>query len=62
MFCIRARLQSGRKGPTNIWALDLGFLFAPEFSPDKHFGQDTPWQGLKPNSLSLLYGPTKVVP
>jgi len=24
--------------------------------------QDVPVQGLKPNSLSFLYGPTKVVP
>jgi hypothetical protein len=29
---------------------------------EKHFVQDAPWQGLKPNSLSILYGPTKVVP
>jgi hypothetical protein len=24
--------------------------------------QDAPWQGLKPNSLLVLYGPTEVVP
>jgi len=27
-----------------------------------HFVNDVPLQGLKPNSLSFLYGPTKVVP
>ena len=26
---------------------------------DKHLVRDTPLQGLKPNSLSVLYGPTK---
>jgi hypothetical protein len=46
---------------------DLGFkplpsFFASELSSHKHFVQDAPWQGLKPNSLSVLYGPTKVVP
>jgi hypothetical protein len=27
-----------------------------------HFVEDESLQGLKPNSLSFLYGPTKVVP
>jgi hypothetical protein len=29
---------------------------------DKHFVRGAPEQGLKPKSLSVLYGPTKVVP
>jgi hypothetical protein len=45
---------------------DMGFspwaLCGPKFSPNKHFGQDRSRQGLKPNSFSILYGPTKVVP
>ena len=28
---------------------------------DNHFVKGAPYQGLKPNSLSILYGPTKVV-
>src|ERR1700677_2105944 len=28
MFCVRARLQSGRKDPTKIWALAPGLFFA----------------------------------
>ena len=31
-----------------------------EFSPHKHFGHDTRCQALKPNSLSILYGPERV--
>jgi len=31
-------------------------------SPDKGYVRDTPQQGLKPNSLLIFYGPTKVVP
>jgi hypothetical protein len=41
-------------------ALAPGLFPGSEFSPDEHFGHDTPWQGLKPKSLTLHYGPTKV--
>ena len=34
-------------------------FFRSELSWDKHFVQNAPWQGLRPNSLSVLYGPTK---
>jgi hypothetical protein len=43
---------------------DLGFSpCAFSFAPaEKHLVQDVPQQGLKPNSLLLIYGPAKVVP
>ena len=37
-------------------------FFAHRILSGQIFGQDTPWQGLKPNSLFIFYGPTKVVP
>jgi hypothetical protein len=33
-----------------------------ELSADGHFAWDVRWQGLKPNLLQFVYGPTKVVP
>jgi hypothetical protein len=48
--------------PSKIWALAPAFFLCSELSSHKHFVQDAPWQGLKPNSLSVLYGPTLVVP
>jgi hypothetical protein len=46
---------------------DLGFspwAFFPAQNSlrTKYFGTIRPQQGLKPNSLFILYGPTKVVP
>jgi hypothetical protein len=61
--CIPLRLQSAschagfRRGENTRALLRL--------FPDKHFVQDAPSHGLKPwlkpNSFSILYGPTKVV-
>jgi hypothetical protein len=42
--------------------LSFSVLFSSELFPDKHFVKHAPSQGLKPNPLSILYGPTKVVP
>jgi len=33
-----------------------------ELPADGHFAWDVRWQGLKPNLLPFVYGPTKVVP
>jgi hypothetical protein len=33
-----------------------------ELPADGHFAWDVRWQGLKPNLLQFVYGPTKVVP
>jgi hypothetical protein len=59
MLCIKAR-----RAVEAIKDLVLApaLFLCSELSSHKHFVQDAPWQGLKPNSLSVLYGPTKVVP
>ena len=41
MLCIRARLQSGRKGPTKIRALAPGLFSAQNSFRASKFGQDT---------------------
>jgi hypothetical protein len=33
-----------------------------ELPADGHFAWDVRWQGLEPNLLQFVYGPTKVVP
>jgi hypothetical protein len=33
-----------------------------ELPADGHFAWEVQWQGLKPNLLQFVYGPTKVVP
>jgi hypothetical protein len=47
-----------------IWALAPGLFsrLVLRIVSDNRFGYDAPQQGLKPNSLCSLFGPTKVVP
>jgi hypothetical protein len=66
MFCIRSRLLVGPLRPNKVWASApalfsrLVFVVAKtpvhcsKSSPDRHFVQDAPYQGLKPNSLSIF--------
>jgi hypothetical protein len=39
-----------------IWVASVNCL---ELSADGHFAWDVRWQGLKPNLLQFVYGPTK---
>jgi hypothetical protein len=45
LLCIRARLQSGRKGPTKIRALAPGLFFDPEFFRASISGRIRPSRG-----------------
>jgi len=58
--------EQTRKAGVEVWSYCLmpnhRSFFCSELSSHQHFVQDAPWQGLKPNSLSVLCGPTKVVP
>jgi hypothetical protein len=40
----------------------VGSVNCLELPADGHFAWDVRWQGLKPNLLPFVYGPTKVVP
>src|SRR6202162_2822268 len=54
MLCIRARLQSGRKGPTKIRALAPGLFSAQNSFWASKFGQDTRI-GFKPLLRRILH-------
>jgi len=59
MLCIRARLQSGRNGPTKIRALAPGLFFGPEFSPDKVFRAGSALAGAEAQFLFIPSKPSE---
>ena len=58
-ICVLTAFSEDRLGQSSTVVASVNCL---ETTADGHFAWDVRWQGLKPNLLQFVYGPTKVVP